>query len=281
MNSKEVEEKTGLARSNIRFYEKENLISPARNDSNGYREYSEQDVEDIKKIACLRTLGISIEEIRQVITGENTLSAALRKRSRQLEGQITELHMAKALCDKMLNDTNISYEKLQVEQYVTKIPEYWSKQENQKVFKLDSVSFLYLWGSFFVWGVITVLCLLVSLLSYGKLPQEIPVQWSGDTVVSLADRKIIFVFPAVCIVIRYLVRPSLYTKTRMFYYYGEILAEYLTNYLCFVLLSIQIFTILFLHDIVESVLSVLILDTAVLIGLLITGLLKDSRPKKT
>ena len=189
--------------------------------------------------------------------------------------------MAKALCDKMLNDTNISYEKLQVEQYVTKIPEYWSEQENQKVFKLDSVSFLYLWGSFFVWGVITVLCLLVSLLSYGKLPQEIPVQWSGGTVVSLADRKIIFVFPAVCIVIRYLVRPSLYTKTRMFYYYGEILAEYLTNYLCFVLLSIQIFTILFLHDIVESVLSVLILDTAVLIGLLITGLLKDSRPKKT
>lgn len=64
-------------------------------------------------------------------------------------------------------------------------------------------------------------------------------------------------------------------------YYGEILVEYLTNYLCFVLLSIQIFTILFLHDIVESILSVLILDTAVLIGLLITGLLKDKRPKKT
>lgn len=70
--------------------------------------------------------------------------------------------MTKALCDKMLADTNISYEKLQVEQYVTKIPEYWSEQENQKVFKLDSVSFLYLWGSFFVWGAITVLCLLVS-----------------------------------------------------------------------------------------------------------------------
>lgn len=34
MNSKEVEEKTGLAHSNIRFYEKENLISQARNDSN-------------------------------------------------------------------------------------------------------------------------------------------------------------------------------------------------------------------------------------------------------
>ena len=51
MTIKEVEEKTGLARSNIRFYEKEKLIQPTRNVGNGYREYSEEDVEIIKKIA--------------------------------------------------------------------------------------------------------------------------------------------------------------------------------------------------------------------------------------
>lgn len=50
MTIKEVEEQTGLARSNIRFYEKENLIEPARNDKNGYRNYSESDVENIKKL---------------------------------------------------------------------------------------------------------------------------------------------------------------------------------------------------------------------------------------
>lgn len=33
MTIKEVEERTGLARSNIRFYEKERLIEPARNDN--------------------------------------------------------------------------------------------------------------------------------------------------------------------------------------------------------------------------------------------------------
>ena len=53
MTIKEVEEKTGLARSNIRFYEKEKLISPDRNETNGYREYTEENVNDIKKIAYL------------------------------------------------------------------------------------------------------------------------------------------------------------------------------------------------------------------------------------
>lgn len=32
MTIKEVEERTGLARSNVRFYEKERLIEPARNE---------------------------------------------------------------------------------------------------------------------------------------------------------------------------------------------------------------------------------------------------------
>ena len=50
MTIKEVEEQTGLTRSNIRFYEKEKLIEPSRNDKNGYRDYSEGDVENIKKL---------------------------------------------------------------------------------------------------------------------------------------------------------------------------------------------------------------------------------------
>ena len=50
MTIKDVEERTGLSRSNIRFYEKEKLIEPSRNESNGYRDYSENDVENIKRL---------------------------------------------------------------------------------------------------------------------------------------------------------------------------------------------------------------------------------------
>ena len=77
MNVKEVEERTGLTRSNIRFYEREKLIEPSRNDKNGYRDYSEKDVVNIQKIAYLRTLEISIEDIRNIIS-EQVLS--IRKR---------------------------------------------------------------------------------------------------------------------------------------------------------------------------------------------------------
>ena len=34
MKIKDVEERTGLSRSNVRFYEKEKLIEPSRNESN-------------------------------------------------------------------------------------------------------------------------------------------------------------------------------------------------------------------------------------------------------
>ena len=36
MTIKDVEERTGLSRSNVRFYEKEKLVEPSRNESNGY-----------------------------------------------------------------------------------------------------------------------------------------------------------------------------------------------------------------------------------------------------
>ena len=88
MTIKEVEKQTGLSRSNIRFYEKEKLIDPSRNESNGYRDYSENDVENIKKIAYLRTLGISIEDIRNIISEKATLKDTLEKQYEVLKSQI-------------------------------------------------------------------------------------------------------------------------------------------------------------------------------------------------
>ena len=119
MKIKNVEERTGLSRSNVRFYEKEKLIEPSRNESNGYRDYSENDVENIKKIAYLRTLGISIEDIRSIISGKVTLQETLERQYEILNRQITDLNKAKRMCEKMLGEESISYEKLQVEQYVT------------------------------------------------------------------------------------------------------------------------------------------------------------------
>ena len=124
MTIKEVEERTGLARSNVRFYEKEKLIRPSRNERNGYRDYSQSDVENLKKIAYLRTLGISIEDIRNVIQGKESLPEILERQSERLDEQMADLDRAKVLCDKMLHDRELSYETLQVERYVNELGDY-------------------------------------------------------------------------------------------------------------------------------------------------------------
>ena len=95
MTIKEVEELTGLSRSNVRFYEKERLIFPSRNEKNGYRDYSESDVENIKKIAYLRTLGISIEDIRNIIEEKESLHKVIQNQKEILKKQLSDLDRAK------------------------------------------------------------------------------------------------------------------------------------------------------------------------------------------
>ena len=272
MTIKEVEERIGLPRSNVRFYEKEKLIEPSRNERNGYRDYSENDVENIKKIAYLRTLGISVEEIRSILSEKVTLREILERQKEALSDQMMDLNRARLLCEKMLDEENVSYEKLQVEQYVMELDDYWNNYP--AVFKLDSVSFLYLWGSMLIWTILTGLCLMIGVLSYSKLPTEIPVQWSNGVATSLVNKNWMFICPVVCIVIRYLLKPFIYVKLQMNNYCGEMVTEYLTNYMCFLVLSIEIFSILFTFGVVKSIVLLLFVNTVVFIGLLIVGLTK-------
>lgn len=46
-NIKEAEEQTGISRANIRYYEKMGLLQPKRNEKNGYREYTPEDIKRI------------------------------------------------------------------------------------------------------------------------------------------------------------------------------------------------------------------------------------------
>lgn len=272
MTIKEVEERTGLARSNIRFYEKEKLIEPSRNEKNGYRDYSEQDIENIKKIAYLRTLEISIEDIRYVMSNKAPLMDVIERQTATIQTQIEDLNKAKIMCEKMLAAGNVSFDEMQVEKYVTDLQTYWN--DNKTVFKLDSVSFLYIWGSLITWTIITSLCLIIGLVLYTKLPPEIPVQWSNGSAISLVDKNFIFVYPLACIIIRLFLRPVILVSLLKNYPYGELITEYLTNYLCFIALSVELFSILFVYGLVKSIVIVLIIDTVVLIGTLIVGIAK-------
>lgn len=272
MTIKEVEAYTGLSRSNIRFYEKEGLIAPVRTENNGYRNYSEEDVENIKKIACLRTLGISVEKIHKIMEGEASLYGTLTEQRMRLQEQIEDLSKAKTVCERMMKTENIRFENLRVEKYVDDLQDYW--KDNGTVFQLDSTGFLYIWSSLAAWAVIAALSLITAILSYGKLPPEIPVQWSGQEVVSMTDKIVIFAYPLACVIVRIFLRPLLYTKIPAGPY-GGVIAEYLTNFLCFVILSVEAFSILFVFGVVKNVVIVLFVDGAVFIGFLAAAIMKS------
>lgn len=273
MTIKEVEERTGLVRSNIRFYEKEKLIQPTRNESNGYREYTEKDVENIKKIAYLRTLGISIENIHRIILREVSLYEIIGEQMQKLDEQMADFARAKSICQNMLDAGEISYENLDVEAFVPELEEYW--QSNPKILKLDSVSFLYMWGGSLVWGIIAVSCLATALLAWPGLPEKIPIQWNGGEVSSTVSRVFIFAYPLFCVFIRLLFRPYLQNKLQMYVWvYNDLISDYLINFFCFAVLSVEVFSVLYIYGIVKYVTTLLLIDFVVFIGLLLLGMHK-------
>lgn len=61
----EASRRTGLSGPTLRYYEEVGLIGPiARDDSSGHRRYTEHDVDDLQALACLRAMGVGIEDMR-------------------------------------------------------------------------------------------------------------------------------------------------------------------------------------------------------------------------
>lgn len=119
MTIKEVEVRTGLARANIRYYEEEGFFSAARGE-NGYRNYSEEDVETLLKVKLLRQLGFSLEEIHELQNGERSLEPALERREADLEREQRELGQAIALCRDMRSD-RVSFCTLDARRYLDRL----------------------------------------------------------------------------------------------------------------------------------------------------------------
>ena len=70
MKINEVEAAVGVTKKNIRFYEEEGLITPSREPGNGYRSYSQADVERLRRIKLLRKLDVPLAEIREMLEGQ-------------------------------------------------------------------------------------------------------------------------------------------------------------------------------------------------------------------
>lgn len=104
MKINEVEQAVGITKKNIRFYEKEGLLHPARNTENGYRDYGEKDVAELKKIKLLRKLAMPLEEIRNLQSGRLLLADGLRRHLVVLEREQDNLARMLEFCRHMEAD---------------------------------------------------------------------------------------------------------------------------------------------------------------------------------
>ena len=62
-----VAEKTGLAISTLRFYDKAGLLPFVARDTSGYRAFTDGDLALLHTIVCLKNTGMKIADIRQYI----------------------------------------------------------------------------------------------------------------------------------------------------------------------------------------------------------------------
>jgi len=57
--------RSGLSEPTLRYYEEVGLIGPiARDESSGHRRYRESDLDTLQALACLRAMGVGIDDMR-------------------------------------------------------------------------------------------------------------------------------------------------------------------------------------------------------------------------
>ena len=122
MKINQVEELVDITKKNIRFYEEQGLVEPARDPQNGYREYSLEDVKNLKQVKLLRQLGVSIEDIRKLRKGEISLEKCMHNRLAELEKSSHDIEHMKAVCE-LLSEEGDDISSVDVNAYLDKMKE--------------------------------------------------------------------------------------------------------------------------------------------------------------
>jgi MerR family copper efflux transcriptional regulator len=97
----EMSRRSGLSEPTLRYYEEVGLVGPVDRDaSSGHRRYHDQDLDVLQALACLRALGMGIEDMRTYQANRARSGTAVAAEQRDLllrhaarmSAEITALH---------------------------------------------------------------------------------------------------------------------------------------------------------------------------------------------
>ena len=67
-SAEEAAEITGLSAATLRYYEREGLLPQIAGSGSKYRQYTDEDIERIKMIQCMRMANMPIQSIKQYVS---------------------------------------------------------------------------------------------------------------------------------------------------------------------------------------------------------------------
>lgn len=114
MKINEVIQQVDLTKRAIKYYEEQGLLS-INKDENGYRNYTEEDINILKEISVYRKLGISIKDIKTLLEkkDDQLLNNIYKEKINKLEEYKNEAELLKKFIDN--NDVDDIYENLNYE----------------------------------------------------------------------------------------------------------------------------------------------------------------------
>ena len=116
----DVSKKTGLSAHTLRYYEKEGLISGVERSQGGFRQYTDEDLERLGLICCLKNTGMSIQEIARFVQltheGDHTLQERVELLREHREKVLERMAEMQKHLDKVTWKLNFFTEKLRAYQ---------------------------------------------------------------------------------------------------------------------------------------------------------------------
>ena len=112
----DVSKKTGLSAHTLRYYEKEGLLSHVDRSPGGFRQYTDEDMEALGLICCLKNTGMSLQEITRFVSltheGDQTLKERVELLLEHRENVIQRMQEMQKYLEKVTWKLNYFSEKL-------------------------------------------------------------------------------------------------------------------------------------------------------------------------
>lgn len=101
MKIQEFAKLTGLSAKTIRYYESIGILPSPKRMPNGYRDYSDRDLERARFVAGIRSLDLSLDEIAEILAMRNRREAPCRTLLDRIEQKVDQIEERIRLLEQM------------------------------------------------------------------------------------------------------------------------------------------------------------------------------------